>query len=275
MKYYFLKKILIILLLLFWIILHISLDDFIPYRIFMKIVVKLKYYLHYYDNLFNSIEYDNYNLSCIYNNSYNTIKIKHIMKKKNSLNDIVCIFGILVNDKGIEIANEMLEWLNEEYDVYCIYQKYPGNFFEYPALRFAQWLSLIFNIKIILYIHTKGAFYPSKNQDKVRELWKYEFTNPRKNVYINLLKNNLADITLPFRCGVSTWFNGMFISNRAFNLINIIENFKYNRWYYESLFKQSSIRLKGILNDSIEAKYIIFEINKYLHNNRKEDNISK
>ena len=245
MKYYFLKKILIILLLLFWIILHISLDDF------------------------------NYNLSCIYNNSYNTIKIKHIMKKKNSLNDIVCIFGILVNDKGIEIANEMLEWLNEEYDVYCIYQKYPGNFFEYPALRFAQWLSLIFNIKIILYIHTKGAFYPSKNQDKVRELWKYEFTNPRKNVYINLLKNNLADITLPFRCGVSTWFNGMFISNRAFNLINIIENFKYNRWYYESLFKQSSIRLKGILNDSIEAKYIIFEINKYLHNNRKEDNISK
>lgn len=275
MKYYFLKKILIILLLLFWIILHISLDDFIPYRIFMKIVVKLKYYLHYYDNLFNSIEYDNYNLSCIYNNSYNTIKIKHIMKKKNSLNDIVCIFGILVNDKGIEIANEMLEWLNEEYDVYCIYQKYPGNFFEYPALRFAQWLSLIFNIKIILYIHTKGAFYPSKNQDKVRELWKYEFTNPRKNVYINLLKNNLADITLPFRCGVSTWFNGMFISNRAFNLINIIENFKYNRWYYESLFKHSSIRLKGILNDSIEAKYIIFEINKYLHNNRKEDNISK
>ena len=141
-----------------------------------------------------------------------------------------------------------------EYDVYCVYQLYPGELYEYPALRFAQWLSIILNIKIILYIHTKGAFYPNKNQDKVRELWKHEFTNPRKNIYINILKNNLADITLPFRYGVSTWFNGMFISNQAFNLINIIENSKSNRWHYESLFRQPSIRFKGILNDSIEAR---------------------
>ena len=174
----------------------------------------------------------------------------------------------------------MLEWLIPEYDVYCVYQKYPGNLFEYPALRFAQWLSLLFNIKIILYIHTKGAFHQNKNQDIVRELWKYEFTNPRKNIYINLLKNNLADISLPFRYGIWTWFNGMFISYRAFYLVGTIEYFKANRWYYESLFRNSiinitSIRFKGVLNDSINARYIGSEIIKYLNAHKNIDINSK
>lgn len=279
MKYYIIKKNIIFLLLFSIIIFHVVYKEFIPDRIYLKKKVgNHKNRLHYYDNLFNLIEYDNYNISLIYNISYNTIKIKHIIKKNNSLYDTICIFGILVNDKGIQIANEMLEWLIPEYDVYCVYQKYPGNLFEYPALRFAQWLSLIFNIKIILYIHTKGAFYPNKHQDKVRDLWKYEFSNPRKNIYINLLKNNFSDITLPFRYEKSTWFNGMFISNRAFNLINTIEYCKSNRWYYESLFRQSNnnlnnIRLKGVLNDSLSPKYVDFEINKYLTNHRKADYI--
>ena len=34
----------------------------------------------------------------------------------------------------------MNEWLLPEYNVYTVYQKYPGKLFEYPALRFAQWL---------------------------------------------------------------------------------------------------------------------------------------
>ena len=81
-------------------------------------------------------------MASIYNYSYNTIKIKHVSKKTNSLNDIVCILGILVNNRGIKIAKSMLDWLLPEYDVYCVYQKYPRRLFEYPALRFAQWLSL-------------------------------------------------------------------------------------------------------------------------------------
>ena len=99
----------------------------------------------YYNSLFNSIEYDYYNISLIYNNLYNTIKIKHLTKKKNTSNSIVCILGILVNDAGLKIAKSMFNWLLPEYDVYCVYQKYPGFLFEYPALRFAQWLSLNFN----------------------------------------------------------------------------------------------------------------------------------
>ena len=209
----------------------------------------------YYDTLFDSIDYDYYNLSLIYNKSYNSIKIKHKSKIHSSLKEI-CILGVLCNDKGLEIENSMLNWLLPEYDVYCVYQKYPGIFYEYPALRFAQWFSQIKKIEIILYVHTKGAFHYGDIQKLVIDLWKHEFTNRRKKIYINLLKNNFFDVSLPFRFGICTWYNGMFISNRAFNLINEIEYKPNERHYYESLFRSSnkiknSIRFKGVLNDNI------------------------
>ena len=101
----------------------------------------------YYDSLFNSIESDYYNFSLIFNQAYNTIKIKH-KSSINMNNKISCIFGVLVNGNGLQIEKSMLDWLLPEYDVYCIYQKYPGILFEYPALRFAQWLSLNFKKQI-------------------------------------------------------------------------------------------------------------------------------
>jgi len=217
----------------------------------------------HYDYLFDSREYDFFNLRLIYNKNHindsmiNTIKIKH---KKNSYSKYkeTCVFGVLCNDKGLEIEKEMLSWLLQEYDVYCIYQKYPGILYEYPALRFAQWISEMYNKDIILYVHTKGAFHPSIIQIVVREIWKHEFTNPRKKIYIKLLQDNYSDISLPFRSGIATWFNGMFISNRAFKLIEEIKSSPKTRWYYESLFQSSTksyknIRFKGVLNDSISA----------------------
>lgn len=226
--------------------------------------------IEYYDFLFNTIEYDYYNLSLIYNNSYNTIKIKHLTHKKHSSNSIVCIFGILVNDKGIEIQKSMLKWLLPEYDVYCIYQKYPGCLYEYPALRFAQWFTIMFNISYILYVHTKGAFNQNTNHEEVRALWKHEFNKPRNIIYTQFLEKNIYDITLPFRSGICTWYNGMFISYRAFNSIDTIKYYYNNRFYYESLFRPSSktstnIRFKGILNDSIfSSSDVLFENNKFL-----------
>ena len=235
-----------------------------------KIYSKNKSSIEYYNYLFDSIEYDYYNLSLIYNESYNSIKIKHISNTKH--NSIVCIFGILVNERGIEIANSMLKWLIPEYNVYCVYQKFPGLLYEYPALRFAQWFSLMFNISILLYVHTKGAGNHNKGQAKVRALWRHEFTSPRKEIYIQLLEKNLFDISVPYRFKACTWFNGMFISKRAFNIINTIP--KKKRFYYESLFGSSnnsfnSIRFKGILNDSISPSDTInsmLKLYEYLKN---------
>ena len=34
----------------------------------------------------------------------------------------------------------MLKWLIPNYNIYNVYQKYPGKLFEYPALNFTQYL---------------------------------------------------------------------------------------------------------------------------------------
>ena len=142
-----LKKIfsLFIIIIELLILLNIIIPDFTlnsikKYKIRINTINKTN--LGYYNTIYNSIEYDYYNMSLIFGYSYNTIKIRHIKKEINSKYHIVCIFGILANEKGIEIANSMIEWLLPEYDIYCVYQKYPGKLFEFPALRFAQWLSL-------------------------------------------------------------------------------------------------------------------------------------
>ena len=253
-------------LLLFIIISILFTNSFFKYINIKNIIHKLKEI--YYEQLYNSIAFDYYNLSLIYNNNYNTIKIKHKLNKNKNLP--VCVFGILVNDRGIEYEKSMLKWLLPEYDVYCVYQKYPGKLFEYPALRFAQWLSIEYNISIILYIHTKGASHPHIDQYYTRILWKHEFTKPKNKIYINLLKNNSADISLPFRLDYYTWYNSMFISNRAFQLINMIEANSTNRFYYEDFFKNSindsnNVRLKGVLNDSITSKQVYFSLYKYIN----------
>ena len=237
---------------------------------------ELKYYekIHY-EYLFDTIDSDDYNLSLIYNKFYNSIKIKHKSKIFNLRKDI-CVLGVLCSDEGLKIEKEMLTWLIPEYDVYCVYQKYPGILYEYPALRFAQWFSQSFNISIILYVHTKGAYNKGKIQDKVRELWKHEFTKYNKKKYIELLKNNFCDVALPFRFNVATWYNGMFISNRAFNLINEIEYYPKSRWHYEILFRNSNkinytIRIKGVIDDNILPKILFYKI---LHLQYNYNNIS-
>ena len=62
----------------------------------------------------------------------------------------------------------------------------------------------------------------------------------------------------------------MFISNRAFQLINMIEANSTNRFYYEDFFKNSindsnNVRLKGVLNDSITSKQVYFSLYKYIN----------
>ncbi len=93
-----------------------------------------------------------FNLSEIFSEEIfksNSIRIVH--KSKNNNNKVLCVFGILESDIGFKIEIEMLEWLILNYDVYCVYQDYPGKYFEYPALRFAQW---IIKKKSVIFVYT-------------------------------------------------------------------------------------------------------------------------
>ena len=75
------------------------------------------------------------------------------------------------------------------------------------------------NKTIFLFLHSNGAFYPSINQLYVRKLWKNGFTSPRNKIYNQSLSNNKTDISFPFRRERLIWYNGIFISKRAFYLI--------------------------------------------------------
>ena len=185
-------------------------------------------------------------------------KIKILHKTINSLNKTLCVFGVLENKNGKKIEKEMLEWLIPNYNVYIVYQKFPGIFFEYPAIKFAQYLINKKNEKLLLYIHTKGAFYPKRGniQRVVRQLWKYEFSGKNKNKYILPILNNQTDVTTMFS-GIKkiTWFNGFFASQRAFRIIKnkLKKRFK-KRHKYEILFKKTKVRVLGIIKNNANRK---------------------
>ena len=220
------------------------------------------------DILFNSIIGDNYNLASIYNYNYDNIKIKH-QSQHNISNKIICIFGVLVNKNGIKIEKEMLNWLLPEYNTYCVYQKYPGELYEYPGLRFAQWMLQEYNKTILLYLHTKGAFNLNIYQLYIRKLWKNEFKYPRNKIYIQSILTNKTDISIPFRKDRNTWFNGMFISKRAFDIIPQIPVSK-NRYFYEgNLFNATNIRIKGLIDDNQSPFTIVNVIPQYLFLQKK------
>ena len=87
-----------------------------------------------------------------------------------------CVLGVLKSSRGLQIKDEMLSWLLNEYNVYCVEQEMPGKLFEYPALRFAQWLCTEKDCDDVLYVHTKGAGRPSDVQKKIRKMWQTQFT---------------------------------------------------------------------------------------------------
>lgn len=183
----------------------------------------------------------------------------------------MCIFGVLANQNGMKIEKEMLKWLIPEYDIYIVYQKYPGKLYEYPGLRFAQWIIQSLNKTLLLYLHTKGAFNPRKFQEIIREFWMNEFKYPRNQIYIQAILKNKSDISIPFRKRYSTWYNGMLISKRAFDLIPEIEVNK-NRFFYEGgVFHVNNIRINGIINDNQSPYEVESTLFKYLkfHNKKK------
>lgn len=208
----------------------------------------INFFPNFNNILFDSIKSDNFNFTDIFHSNYTSIKIKKYFSNKKK--QLICVFGILVNKLGLKIEKEMTNWLEKEYIIYKVYQKYPGTLYEYPALKFAQWLVENKNISFLLYLHSKGA--SRKNiilrSKLIRNLWKNEFTKPRNQLYISQIVNNKTDVAVPLRKGIVTWYNGMFISKRAFQFNNII--FNKNRYVYEYYFKNNYTRIKGIVSDN-------------------------
>lgn len=199
----------------------------------------------------------NLNFDDIYPDVHDIADTVHIEHISNTTGRPVCIFGILESKQGLLIRDEMLSWLKLEYDVWCVYQRLPGRLFEYPALRFAQYMSIQDNIDRLLYVHTKGAANNSEIQKRIRTLWRHEFTGSRTKLYIN----DNADVVCPF-CGTSkeTWYNGMFISKHAFESIGRLVP-SHDRYDYQRLFRNcSDVTMKGLIKNNINC----VDVNTYM-----------
>ena len=93
-----------------------------------------------------------------------------IIEYNNKDTELYCVLGCLRNERGLQIRDEMLKWIQLKYQTWIVYQDYPGSLYEYPALKVAQEISLS-SKKPVLYLHTKGVFNDNPSQYIVRALW--------------------------------------------------------------------------------------------------------
>ena len=117
---------------------------------------------------------------------------------------------------------------------------------------------------LVLYLHTKGAAHVSQFQQFIRNFWKIEFKSQRNKIYIEPILNNQTDVSAPFRNNRITWYNGMFISKRAFDIIGQVPKFKSRYQYEGNLFNNTDIRIIGIIKDNQLPQKLRNEMCKHL-----------
>ena len=174
------------------------------------------------------------------------IRIEHTA---NNPDKPLCFFGVLCTDKGLSIKKDMMSWLSEEYNVYAVYQDFPGKYFEYPTLRFMQYYMLKNDIPYALYLHTKGAYNENLLQAGVRNMWKSEFVKNKKK-YIDAINFNKTSVVAPLS-GIrkETWFNGFFATREAMELAPLEEPNK-DRYFYERLFENvDEVNIIGLMRN--------------------------
>ena len=178
-----------------------------------------------------------------------TVTISHI----TNVGKPICVFGVLETHKGLQYKEEMLKWLESEYNIFIVSQKKPGVLYEYPALRFLQWYLEEFNVNYALYLHTKGAANVNATQKKVREMWSDQFTR-HKEKYINLVDVNEPIVVTPLSGdGKQTWFNGFFSNKEANRKLGTITPNK-NRYHFEDLYKDvEEVPVIGVLKENCVA----------------------
>ena len=99
--------------------------------------------------------------------------------------------------------------------------------------------------------------------------------NPQEIKYIKPILNNQTDVSAPFRINRVAWYNGMFISKRAFNIIGEVPKF-INRYHYEgSLFNNTDIRIIGIIKDNQSRLTLGNEVHKHLKYLNKKNSINE
>lgn len=201
--------------------------------------------------------------------------------KSDSNTSYLCVLGVLKTELGIQIRDEMLEWLLKYYHVILCEQEPPGILFEWPALFCAQDISIRYNIPV-LYLHTKGAANPNQrySQVNVRTLWADEFGQKRDD-YMRAVNTDTPTIACPI-IGTQlkiTWWNGFIANPNAFKSISLNEP-SPNRYIYECLWQYSDVNVYGGItssynkHDGTDKFSAVAFINAYTNMSKRNEIIS-
>lgn len=181
---------------------------------------------------------------------YGCTIVEHIDGKHKPL----CVLGVLLTPRGIEIRDEMISVLSPYYHVYEVQQPEPGVLFEYPALRFMQELCL-HQHQPCLYLHTKGAASNGSMQSRVRKMWYHEFLHCI-DWYMQQTDTTYPVVACPFTgTGRQTWFNGFYVNEYAMASVNIEPN--ADRYHFESLFRDyPHVRIEARIDNDVSERKI-------------------
>ena len=152
-------------------------------------------------------------------------------KMRYSMSKPLCVFGIMDNHAGREIAREMMEWLQQAYDVTPVV--HDGSKFELPALLAAQKLSRETQ-RPVLYLHTRGAVNTYVYTVPTRRMWREEFGTQGAK-YFAIADTITPRVVCPFvDYDRETRYNGFVANTAAWDMLELKET--TDRFDYERLW---------------------------------------
>lgn len=172
----------------------------------------------------------------------------------------LCVFGAVENEKGREIADEMLAWLAPLYNVHAVW--HDGRMAEYHALRYAQELACKTGLPL-LYVHTKGAFNKPERSAKIRMLWWQHFGHDLAHYFAQADTEKplvLCPFTGPDRIHR---YNGFVANAAAWRAIPTIQP-NENRMVFEHLWRYApEVEMRGTIYSDITT-YNLTKVHDYL-----------
>lgn len=173
----------------------------------------------------------------------------------------LCVFGIMGNEQGLKIADEMREWLRPVYDVFEVV--HDGKQFELPALKEAQRLAVEYD-EPVLYIHTRGAVNTYPTTVPTRRMWREEFGRQWRK-YFTIAQTPDPIVVCPFvDYDKETRYNGFVASAAAWAQLDLQPT--TDRMDYERLWcKHDNTPVLGLL--ITRDDWAIKDIRQYLYRN--------
>lgn len=150
----------------------------------------------------------------------------------------LCVFNCLDTPRGLEIAAEMLAWLEPLYQVHVVH--HDGSKFEYHGIACLKYLTEKTG-EPCLYLHTKGACNHPVNSPWVRSMWRCEFGDSRRSeMYFNAVRTETPIVACPIS-GPSriTRYNGFVVNPAAMQELGEIP--ETDRLWYETMWKRKPL----------------------------------